>query len=74
MNIPVDKTISQFVRWGKWKAVVRSNGNIELYNIHETFGISEHNEVAGEHPEIVASIRTYLADNDTKHRHVLIPD
>jgi arylsulfatase A-like enzyme len=74
VNIPVDKTISQFVRWGKWKAIVRSNGNIELYNIHETFGISEHNEVAGEHPEIVASIRTYLADNDTKHRHVLIPD
>jgi hypothetical protein len=72
--IPVDNNYRQFVRWGKWKAAIRSDGDMELYDIHETFGVSEHNNVAGTNPEIVEAISKYLIENRIEQRHVLIPE
>ncbi len=72
-HIPIDGSYKQFVRWGRWKAAVPESGGIELYDIHETFGISEHNNVAGENPEILEVINKYLAENNIEQRHVFIP-
>ena len=73
-HIPIDESYKQFVRWGRWKAAVPASGDIELYDIHETFGISEHNNVAAENPEILESISKYLTENNIEQRHVLIPN
>jgi arylsulfatase A-like enzyme len=71
--IPIDTNYRQFIRWGRWKAAIPVNGYIELYDIHETFGISEHNNVAGENPEILEAISKYLHENSIEQRHVLMP-
>ncbi|GAI82826.1 unnamed protein product, partial [marine sediment metagenome] len=72
--IPVDANYKQFIRWGRWKAVVPADGDVELYDIHETFGISEHNNVAEENPEILEAISKYLVENNIEQRHVLMPE
>lgn len=74
VHIPMDDNYKQFARWGKWKAVITANGDMELYDIHETFGISEHNNVAEENPEIVETISKYLVENNIEQRHVMIPE
>jgi len=73
-HIPVDTRYRQFVRKGRWKAAIPVNGNIELYDIHETFGISEHNNVADENPDILKAITRYIAENNIENRNVLIPE
>ncbi len=73
-HMPVDGNYSRFVRWGKWKAAFRSNGEVELYDIHETFGISEQNNVADQNPEILEAISGYLKGQDPDRRHVLMPE
>jgi len=72
--IPVDFNYRQFVRRGRWKAAIRADGDMELYDIRETFGISEHNNVAGKNPEIVEAISKYLLENQIEQRHVIIPE
>ncbi len=53
----------QAVRMGEWKAVRREirrqdNAPVELYNL--TLDIGEHNNVADQHPEIVAAARSVM--------------
>ncbi|MHC4659587.1 MAG: arylsulfatase [Planctomycetota bacterium] len=53
----------QAVRWGKWKAVrlgVHKNpeGLLELYNLGDDIG--EANNIAADHPDIVARMERYL--------------
>ena len=72
--LPRDQNYKQFIRWGRWKAIVTSDGETELYDIHEPFGISEHNNVAAENPDIVDYIGQYLNKNQIKQRHVLISE
>jgi arylsulfatase A-like enzyme len=73
-HIPLDGNYKQFVRQGRWKALITASGDIELYDIHEIFGISEQNNVAEANPEIVHSIVDYLEKNNVTQRHVLIPE
>lgn len=74
VHVPEDNKYKQFVRWGRWKAVLLSNGDMELYDIHETFGISEHNNVAAQNPDIVKAINEYLTLNNIEQRHVLMSE
>jgi len=71
---PQDRSIKQFVRWGRWKCVFKSDGTVMLFDIHETFGISERHDVAGEHPDVVARIAEYLARHGISKRHVCMPE
>jgi len=49
----------QTVRWGKWKALILKRGQpMELYNLSRDIG--EQNNCAADHPDVVASIKTYL--------------
>jgi len=54
--------------------VILANGVMELYDIYETFGISEHNNVAEENPEIIETISKYLVENKIEQRHVMISE
>ena len=52
--------LAQAIRMGKWKAVRhRSDEPFELYDLSGDFG--EQNDVAAEHPQIVARIEAYVA-------------
>ena len=49
----------QAVRMGEWKAVrLRPGEPLELYNLAED--IAEKQNVAAQHPEVIAKIETYL--------------
>ncbi len=74
VHIPLDHKYKQYLRWGKWKGLITARGEMELYDIHETFGISEQNNIARENPEIVEAIHRYLAEHHIEQRHVLIPE
>ena len=69
-SIPIDKRFKQFVRWGRWKCIFTANGNVLLFDIHETFGISEHNNVAEKYPQVTEKIRQYVEGNRIDDRHV----
>jgi len=71
-HIPIDKNYRQFVRWGRWKCLIKSDGSIMLFDIHESFGISEQNNIAAENPEIIKLILTHLDKNKIKDRYVTI--
>jgi arylsulfatase A-like enzyme len=73
-HIPLDGNYKQFVRWGRWKAAIPDSGDIELFDIQETFGIAEQNNVAEANPEVIDSIVKYLDENSMEQRHVLIPE
>jgi arylsulfatase A-like enzyme len=73
-HIPIDKRFKQFVRRGRWKAIFQANGEVLLFDIHAIFGISEHNNVANEHPEIIKQISDYLRKNGITSRHVNMPE
>ena len=72
--IPLDRNYKQFIRWGRWKGLITDSGDMELYDIHATFGIAEQNNIAAENPEIVNAIRKHLAENYLEQRHVMIPE
>lgn len=58
------KPTKQAVRMGDWKAVrLEPNKPLELYKLRHDLG--EQNNVAAEHPEIVARIETYLKNART---------
>jgi hypothetical protein len=62
----------QAVRWGRWKAFRRGlDGELELYDVaHDS---AERDNVAAQHPDIVAHITDYLAtarvDSPEYHVH-----
>jgi len=72
--IPIDKNIKQFVRWGKWKAVICNNNKILLFDILEPFGISDQHDISATNQEVVKKIREYLINNEIKKRHILMPE
>jgi arylsulfatase A-like enzyme len=72
-SIPVDKRFKQFVRWGRWKCIFMADGSVQLYDIHDIFGISEHNDVAEKNPKIVKAITSYLRENSIQDRHTAMP-
>ena len=58
---------SQAVRWGKWKAVRnKPRLPLELYDLDSDIG--EKNDVAEEHPDVVARIESYLKTSRTVSR------
>lgn len=54
-----EKGYQQAVRWRDWKAIrLAPNQKLELYDLSKDIG--EKSNVATEHPEVIASIETYL--------------
>ena len=51
-----------------------TEGDILLFDMHDTFGISEHNNVAAEHAHVIDRIRQYVKDNNRYERHVTMPE
>jgi len=72
-HIPEDKRLKQFIRWGRWKFVLPVKGKPMLFDYRGEFGISEQNDLASEHPEIVTAIQKYLDDNNVTARRVNMP-
>lgn len=73
-HIPEDKNIRQFLRWGRWKCVLPADGRAMLFDVHGPFGISEQDDVAARHPEVIAAITSYFEANDITARRVCVPD
>lgn len=73
-KIPVDKRFKQFVRYGRWKAVVGSDDQMMLFDILAPHGIGEQEDSAITNPVVVKKIADYLAANNIKARHVTMPD
>ena len=72
-NIPEDKRFKQFVRWGRWKCVIPVDGDPMLFDYEGDFGISEQTDVAADHPDVIESIRSYLAKARITDRRITIP-
>jgi len=45
-----------------------------LFDIHETFGIAEKNDVADQHPDVLAHLTDYVGRNRISKRYVCIPE
>ena len=69
---PQNERIQQFVRFGSYKCVIPREGEPELYDLEEVFGISERNDLAAKRPAVVASIAAYLRNNNLTDRRVTI--
>lgn len=70
-NIP--NGLMQAVRMGKWKAVLHaSNVPFELYDLSKDMG--EKNNLAAEHPEIVAEIEAFIQRDRIEPRPQIEPD
>ena len=66
----------QAVRMGYWKGIrlnvaKKPDGPIELYDLRDDIG--EKNNVAGQHPEIVAKIAAYMKTSRTPSEHWRMP-
>jgi arylsulfatase A-like enzyme len=59
--------MSQAVRVGDWKAVLKVNKPMELYNLEDDLG--EENNIVGQHPEVVAKIMDYLKTARTESKY-----
>lgn len=63
-----ERGFKQAIRMGDWKAVrLRWNGPVELYNLSSDIG--ENNNIADEHPDIVAKVRTIFETERTESEH-----
>ncbi len=61
------KKMSQAVRMGDWKAVIKAGGKLELYNLKTDLG--ESRDVSDGHPDVVARIEDYLNTARTESEH-----
>lgn len=62
------KNFLQAVRFGNWKAVRMNPGDeIELYNLKND--LAEKNNVASEHPDLIAKAETYFLEAHTESVH-----
>lgn len=69
----VPNGLMQAVRMGKWKAVRhKSDVPFELYDLSSDIG--EKNNIATEHPEIVAKIEAYIKRDRIEPREQIEPD
>ena len=58
----------------RWKCIVKADGTAMLFDIHETFGIAEKNDVADQNPDVLAHISDYLTSNKITNRYVCVPE
>lgn len=70
---PPAKRYKQFVGWRSYKCVIPLKGAAMLFDYAATFGISEHDDIAGQRPDLVAAIRNYLKAEQITNRYVRIP-
>ena len=68
-----DNRIYQYVRWGRYKAVIKKDGSVMLFEMRGRFGISEQFDLAKQRPEVVAAIKSYLWQHKITDRHVIMP-
>lgn len=73
-HIREDQRFKQFVRWGRWKCVIPVSGDPMLFDYRGEFGISEQNDVASDHPKVVASLLDYVKRERPDARRVNIPE
>lgn len=57
----------QAVRWKNWKAIKLPKDSLELYNLNKD--LSETDNVAAEHPEVVKQLKTYMDSAHTSSRY-----
>jgi len=69
-----DDDFKQFIRWGKWKAIIPCTGEMMLFNLYEQSGISEQHDVASENTDVVKTISQYLENEKISNRYYLIPE
>ena len=62
-----EKGSQQAVRMGDWKAIRPVGGNLELYNLKTD--VAETENVAEQHPDVVALIEKYLKSARTESQH-----
>ena len=72
-RIPMDRRLKRFVGWGRWKCVFPPKGTPLLFDYEGEYGISEQNDVAKDHPQVIKAIQAYLKKNDNNERRVRIP-
>ena len=73
-HIPQDKRLKQLVRWGRWKCVFPVNAKPMLFDYEGDFGISEQNDVAEHHPDVVRAIQSYVEQANVDDRRVTMPE
>lgn len=69
-----DEDFKQYVRWGRWKAVIPREGKMMLFDVYEPSGISEQNNVYEENPDVVRMISKFLKNNNIKDKYVLMSE
>lgn len=68
-----DKGIRQYIRFGDWKAVVKADGDIMLFDFSDGSGISEQTDVASENPEVIKQIKRHISQNKIRDRYLTMP-
>ncbi len=69
-HIPEDPTIHRTVRWGRWKCVLRADGEAQLFDLHAPMGIAEQEDLAAARPQVVTDIRRRLDRLGARARRV----
>ena len=72
-HIPRDEGLKQFVRWGRWKCVFPVAGEPMLFDYQGEFGISEQNDLAAQHPDVIAAVQKFVAENNITARRINMP-
>jgi len=71
---PKNEKVTHFVRMGDWKAVLhKREKDSVLYHLVGQEKVSDFNNVAGKHPEILAAMRRYIDDEEIESQYVIIP-
>ena len=65
-----DERISQYVRYRDWKAVIKTSGEMMLFDFSTGFEISEQRNVALHNPMIVRKIQSYLDEVGPDNKYV----
>jgi arylsulfatase A-like enzyme len=73
--VPGEPQWKHFIRCGRFKAVVPSNGDpIRLFNHDKENHLEERFSEAADYPEVVAAIRRWLEENRPTEKRLIIPD
>jgi len=65
-----DPDIRHYIRMNQWKAVVKETGEVMLFDIYGTNGISEQMDVAQDHPEIIREIKKRLKNKSASSKYM----